>query len=152
MRSGDIHVDVQHDFVFHGKVLVWILKADGSTQKTMYSDHDYIAIPAYTPHIFEFITDTILAEWWDGPFQAWYYEPYRNIVQASFTTMNSRGSFSLYKLVSSPMETLTSNTLQEIIMQSFLFEKKDPMLLLWTTGMAIGLSLGYIWGRHQQRR
>jgi hypothetical protein len=163
MRSGDIHANVQHDFVFHGNVLVWILKADGSTQKTLYSDHDYIAIPAYTPHIFEFITDTVLAEWWDGagPFHAWYYEPYRSIVEASFTTATfsttkrGGGSFSLYKLVSPPMEASARNTyLQEImhVSSSLLFQNhKNSLLLCWTiTGMAIGLSLGYIMGR--QRR
>jgi hypothetical protein len=153
MRSGDIHACVQHDFIFHGQVVVWILQADGSTNKTLYSQHDYISIPSYTPHIFEFITDTILAEWWDGPFQAWYYEPFRNIVEhayssTTFTPSKTRGSFSIYKLVpESPACSSISTTWQEKI-QSLL--QKEDHLLLWT-GMAIGLSLGYLFGTRRRR-
>lgn len=33
MRSGDIHRNMQHDFVFSGQVEVWFLKKDGSTMK-----------------------------------------------------------------------------------------------------------------------
>ena len=157
MRSGDIHCCVQHDFVFYGRVCVWLLQADGSTQKTLYSDHDYIRIPAYTPHIFEFLTDTIVAEWWDGPFRAWYYAPYRNIVEASSFISSSkrrqRGSFSLYQLVhptTAQQSSSVSNSLQDNIVSLFQKNNENPFLITWTTGcivMAIGLSLGYILGR-----
>jgi hypothetical protein len=151
MRSGDIHCCVQHDFVFSGQVCVWLLQADGSTQKIMYTNHDYIHIPAYTPHVFEFVTDTIMAEWWDGPFHAWYYEPYRNIVQASFIASSTTraGSLSIYKLVPPPMDSLSPTSVQESILS--LFHNQDPVLLFTWTGcvMAIGLSLGYILGRRR---
>ena len=115
LRSGDVHDSVQHDFVFSGKVRVWILvqketttttttatkediirdpspataecsssddkthpssitdnnddddkDASLSTIKTTYGPGDYITIPPYTPHIFEFLTDAVLAEWCVG--------------------------------------------------------------------------------------
>lgn len=73
----------QHDFVVSGAVRVWTLQKDGSTLRTRYDQHAHIAIPPYTPHLFEFLQDLCLVEWWDGPFAAWYYEPYRSLVQRS---------------------------------------------------------------------
>lgn len=87
MRSGDIHKSVQHDFVFSGKVKVWTLSKRGTTHTKIYTANQYIEIPMYVPHIFEFINDSVMAEWWDEPFEAWFYEPYRNIVLQ--TSMNS---------------------------------------------------------------
>jgi hypothetical protein len=35
------------------------------------------------PHIFEFLEDNnALLEWWDAPFEAWYYGPYRSRIEA----------------------------------------------------------------------
>jgi len=84
MRSGDLHANTQHDFIFKGKVEVWIREGD-STRKRIYEDKEYLKIDPYVPHIFHFLEDTIMAEWWEPePFHAWYYEPYRKIVQDSF--------------------------------------------------------------------
>lgn len=30
--------------------------------------------------MFEFLEDNCLIEWWGDEFMAWYYEPYRNII------------------------------------------------------------------------
>jgi hypothetical protein len=96
-RSGDIHKVTQHDFVFSGKVKVWTLDNDGRTVQQTYHRNDYICIPPFTPHIFEFVDDSVVAEWWDGDFHAWFYEPYRKLVEKS-STIPQPGTVSLYTL------------------------------------------------------
>lgn len=86
MRSGDIHTNTQHDFVFEGQVEVWTLAQDGSTTKEIYGAYEYIRVPPFVPHIFHFIEDTTMAEWWEPePFQAWFYIPYRKLVDELFS-------------------------------------------------------------------
>jgi hypothetical protein len=87
MRSGDLHKVSQHDFVFEGSVRVWLLQKDGTTSSQTYGSYSYVCIPPYTPHIFEFVRDTVMAEWWDaGEFCAWFYQPYRELVELSVQT------------------------------------------------------------------
>lgn len=91
MRSGDIHPNLQCDFIFSGKVKVWTLSKDGSTTVQSYEKHDFIQIPIGVPHIFEFVEDTCMAEWWEPQgFQAWFYKPYREIVDKSFSSMTEK--------------------------------------------------------------
>jgi len=80
MRSGDVHKNVQFDFIFSGKVEVWF-KIDGKDEKTIYEKNSFIEIPPGTPHLFNFLEETFMAEWWDGDFEAWYYRPYREIIE-----------------------------------------------------------------------
>ena len=81
LRSGDLHPNEQFDFIFSGKIKIWTLQSDGCTKITNYGANDFIRIPRGVPHVFEFVEDTVLAEWWDPPgFQAWFYKPYRDIV------------------------------------------------------------------------
>ena len=83
LRSGDIHPNTQCDFIFSGSVKIWTLSnIDGSTKTTTYSKYDFIKIPRGVPHVFEFIEDTVMAEWWEDPsgFECWFYKPYRDIV------------------------------------------------------------------------
>ena len=83
LRSGDIHPNTQCDFIFSGSVKVWTLSnIDGSTITTTYGKHEFIKIPRGVPHVFEFIEDTVMAEWWEDPsgFECWFYKPYRDIV------------------------------------------------------------------------
>mmetsp|Transcript_3185 Transcript_3185/g.7311 ORF Transcript_3185/g.7311 Transcript_3185/m.7311 type:complete len:253 (-) Transcript_3185:1537-2295(-) len=102
MRSGDLHPNVQCDFVFAGSVQVWTLEKDGSTKKTIYGPKQYIEIPPYVPHVFNFLEDTVIAEWWEGRdgttsnFRAWFYKPYRCIVDESFTS-STRGIMKLFE-------------------------------------------------------
>lgn len=133
MRSGDIHKDTQHDFVFRGKVNVWTLTPNGSTAKKVYGPNEYIAIPPYTPHVFEFLEDSVIAEWWDGPFQAWFYEPYRKVVQASFVA--SKGRLARYAIMDHHPLSIFRN---------------DKQLQFWWTGLVIGVTLGYFWGKHHR--
>ena len=55
MRSGDIHKNIQHDFVFEGRVEVWFLEKNGSTTKLIYGAYEYIRVPPLTPHVFHFL-------------------------------------------------------------------------------------------------
>ena len=85
LRSGDIHPNEQCDFIFSGKVNLWTLSKDGSTIVTTYCKHEFIKIPRGVPHVFDFLEDTVMAEWWEPQgFQPWFYRPYREIVDASF--------------------------------------------------------------------
>jgi hypothetical protein len=80
MRSGYLHPNNKHDFVFSGKVEVWTLTAK-NTEKRVYEAGEHFVIPPYSPHILHFLEDTVIAEWWEpGPFRCWYYHPYRRII------------------------------------------------------------------------
>jgi hypothetical protein len=84
MRSGDVHRETQHDFVLEGLVDVWVLEKDGTTRVRRYGPNSYVSVPPCTPHVFEFVQDTAMVEWWDtDAFAAWYYRPYRDIVDAN---------------------------------------------------------------------
>lgn len=98
MRSGDIHKNTQHDFVFEGLVEVCFLEKDGSSTKRKFGAYEYIRVPPLVPHIFHFLKDTVMAEWWEPePFQCYFYTPYRKIVEHSFTGSVKKGK--LVKLV-----------------------------------------------------
>jgi hypothetical protein len=42
-----------------------------------------LVIPAHVPHIFRFLNDTVMGEWWDEAFETRYYRPYRRVVDAA---------------------------------------------------------------------
>lgn len=44
---------------------------------------DYAATPAGHPHLFEFENDSALLEWWDCPYRAWFFKPYRARIDAA---------------------------------------------------------------------
>lgn len=135
MRSGDLHVDTQHDFVFSGKVRVWIMNEHGITEKTVHGPKQYLAISPYVPHVFEFLEDTVIAEWWDRPFHSWFYQPYRRIVEASFqaSTTATPGRFSHYITVDK----------EPIVGASSLAVK------WWWTGVVLGMTIGYLLGKRR---
>lgn len=83
MRSGDLHKNKQFDFIFSGKVEIWF-RQEGKDVKKVFGKNALIEIPPHVPHLFNFIEDTVMAEWWEGPFEAWYYKPYRDIIDAQF--------------------------------------------------------------------
>jgi len=85
MRSGDLHKNIQYDFVFNGKFELWTRIGDTDVKK-MYGPNEFIEIPPGTPHLFNFLEDTLMAEWWNGPFDAWYYRPYRTIIEKGSKT------------------------------------------------------------------
>lgn len=149
MRSGDIHAHIQHDFIFQGKIQVWILTKDGTTQKHIYNKGQYITIPSFTPHIFEFLEDSIIAEWWDYPFKAWFYKPYRTIVQNSFSSSagstTKPGQFHHYIIEDKPKEekkeVIDDEKKEKCQQQQAIIIKYT--LPTWFSGLAVGLCLGY---------
>jgi hypothetical protein len=109
------------------------MNENGITQKTIYGPSQYLAIPPYVPHVFEFLEDTVIAEWWDRPFHSWFYQPYRKIVEASFHA-TTPGHFSHYLTVDK----------EPIVGASSLADVK----CLWT-GVVLGMTIGYFLGRHR---
>ena len=133
MRSGDIHKNTQHDFIVEGQVEVWFLEKDRTTTKKICGAYEYIRVPPLVPHIFHFMQNTTMAEWWEPePFQAWFYTPYRQLVEQSFTGSVQNGR--LVKLV--PDEHVGSKWSAN----------------LFTTaagGIALGLVIGIMVGRRK---
>lgn len=80
MRSGDLHKNTQFDCIVKGKCELW-LRIDDEDVKQVYGANSFIEIPPGTPHLFLFLEDTYMLEYWDGPFEAWYYRPYRQIIE-----------------------------------------------------------------------
>jgi len=132
MRSGDIHCNTQHDFLFEGSVQVWFLEKNGSTTKKTYGAYEYIRVPPLVPHVFYFLQDSVMAEWWEPePFEAYFYTPYRQVVEESFSGSHKKGK--LVKLVVNE-------------------ESQCSSLKLWTTafgGIALGLFVGIMAGRRK---
>lgn len=80
MRSGDVHRSRQLDLIFAGRVAV-TTRERGRDVRREYGSGSLIEIPANVPHIFDFLNDTVMAEWWpDASFEARYYRPYRRRV------------------------------------------------------------------------
>ena len=85
LRSGDLHNCTQHDLLIHGKVRLLLkdLQTGIETTLSFRGDRDVISIPARTPHLFQFLEDSLAIEWWDCPFQAWFYRPFRDTLDSS---------------------------------------------------------------------
>jgi hypothetical protein len=88
MRSGDLHKNKQFDMILSGKIELWTLEK-GKTVKQVIGPHTYIVLNPHVPHLFNFLEDTVMMEWWDGPFEAFFYKPYRDIIDAQFKKMTS---------------------------------------------------------------
>jgi len=69
-----------------------------------------------------------MAEWWDGPFYAWFYDPYRKIVEKSFRATKP-GFFAHYSL-------------QRGLGDSFLNMLSQQQV--WWLGLAAGFGAGYL--------
>ena len=106
MRHGDFHPNVQCGFIFSGKLEVWTPGPDGKTQKKLYGPNDYVEVAPYVPHVYNYVEDTIMAEWWESTgsgegshFKHWFYAPYRRIVDVSFvkTTAGEKGRLRIFR-------------------------------------------------------
>eukprot|EP00877_Chromochloris_zofingiensis_P008439 jgi/Chrzof1/3849/Cz13g11030.t1 len=83
-RSGDLHNCIQYDVVLQGRTRLRMIDPHtGQEVVHHYEANDFIVIPARTPHMFEFLEDSYLLEWWDDEFKAWYYKPYRDVIKQS---------------------------------------------------------------------
>jgi hypothetical protein len=80
-RSGDFHSYTQYDALLSGRAELLTLEG-GKHVWCILTANDAIAIAPYVPHLFVFREDTVMMEWWDGPFSAWYYTPFRNMIKA----------------------------------------------------------------------
>jgi len=84
MRSGDLHNCTQVDFILKGVVTLIIPNKDvpGANHEYTHRALAVIRVPKFTPHILRFDKDTVMAEWWECPFHAYYFAPYRSRVEA----------------------------------------------------------------------
>ncbi|KAK9817420.1 hypothetical protein WJX74_008934 [Apatococcus lobatus] len=87
MRSGDLHNCTQMDLILSGRAILRRLDIfSGQELVREYGANDFILIPPRIPHIFEFLEENYMVEWWDCPFEAWYYKPYRDRIQTATRT------------------------------------------------------------------
>ena len=93
MRSGDVHRSRQLDMVFSGLCTVTTREAGRDVRRT-YGAGSLIELPAHVPHAFEFLNDTVTAEWWPdaAAFEARYYRPYRAKVDRAYAAMEGVAS------------------------------------------------------------
>jgi hypothetical protein len=82
-RSGDFHPTVQYDVILKGKFRITIKKNNKDIVSEK-GENEFIEIPPNTPHLFKSLTDTVMLEWWGGPFEVGYYQPYRKFVEEQF--------------------------------------------------------------------
>jgi len=85
LRSGDLHRDRQVNHIVAGAVK--LTQRIGKTDVT--SSHraaETVVLPAFTPHLYEFLEDTLMTEHWideggkPAPFKAWLFKPYRDLI------------------------------------------------------------------------
>lgn len=83
IRSGEIHPNNQFDFIIKGKFEIWTIEGE-KIVKRRYKENDFFVINKNTPHLFKCLEESIMLEWWDGPFEAEYYQPFRKFVEEQF--------------------------------------------------------------------
>lgn len=86
LRSGDMHPNTQYDLILMGEFEITLRQGDEDVVITKKAN-ELLEIPPDTPHLFRSVTDTVMIEWWDGPFEAEYYEPYRKLIEAQLEEM-----------------------------------------------------------------
>ena len=79
-RGGDLHKNTQYNAIISGKVKITTLENNKEVENIL-DQNSFVIIKPHVPHLFEFLEDTVMAEWWDGPFQSWYFKPFRNLVK-----------------------------------------------------------------------
>jgi mannose-6-phosphate isomerase-like protein (cupin superfamily) len=80
LRSGDLHPVAQFDVVLDGEAELTTRLGNRDVVRKL-KKNEFASIPPNVPHLFRFLKDTVMIEWWDGPFQAEYYKPYRDLVE-----------------------------------------------------------------------
>ncbi|KKS00035.1 MAG: hypothetical protein UU49_C0001G0035 [Candidatus Magasanikbacteria bacterium GW2011_GWC2_41_17] len=78
-RAGDYHPTEQYSIILKGKIKLTLRQKNKDVSK-QYGPNKLIIIPPNTPHLYKFITDTVIVEWLAGHYRAQYYEPYRKII------------------------------------------------------------------------
>ncbi|MEK6967763.1 MAG: cupin domain-containing protein [Nanoarchaeota archaeon] len=80
LRSGDYHPNTQYNIILKG-ILEITIRKNGKDITSRNEPGQLIIIPPNTPHLYKSVTDTVLLEWWSGPFKVKYYMPYRKIIE-----------------------------------------------------------------------
>lgn len=80
LRSGDYHPNTQYNIILKGRLEI-TLRQDGRDVVMEKDPNELIEIPPNTPHLFKSLTESVIIEWWSGPFEVQYYEPYRKLVE-----------------------------------------------------------------------
>ena len=84
VRSGDVHPCHQVNVLAFGKARVTTVENDGTVVIRSVAGGDRVVVPAHTPHLYEFLEDTVMTESWVHAgnrtrcaFEAWFHEPLR---------------------------------------------------------------------------
>jgi dTDP-4-dehydrorhamnose 3,5-epimerase-like enzyme len=86
-RGGDYHPVTQYGLVLKGKFEITLRKGE-KDEVVKKGPNELIVIPPNIPHLYKSLTDSVFIEWWDGPFEAEYYEPYRKFMKQQFAHHN----------------------------------------------------------------
>ena len=85
MRSGDLHRYRQVNHIITGAVKLTQRVGDRDVE-SWHRPLDTLVLPPYTPHLYHFLEDTLMTEYWidakgdPAPFKAWFYRPYRDVI------------------------------------------------------------------------
>lgn len=91
-RSGDLHKVTQYDVLLTGRARLKVLDpSSGREEIVELVPNVLVGIPPYRPHVFEFLEDCSMLEWWDGAFEAFYYTPYRKEISETSTRLLGGG-------------------------------------------------------------
>eukprot|EP00850_Spirogloea_muscicola_P010754 SM000064S19776 [mRNA] locus=s64:395367:396236:- [translate_table: standard] len=73
-RSGDIHSCTQFDILLRGRTNLHLHDLTLGTDKVLNFEgsNTLIKIPPRVPHLFEFLEESFVIEWWECSFRAWY--------------------------------------------------------------------------------
>lgn len=81
LRSGDLHPVAQHDVLVSGRAELRTRGAGGEERTDTVSAGQHLVLLPHVPHIFTFTEDTVMVEWWEGDFEAWFWRPWRELVE-----------------------------------------------------------------------
>ena len=96
MRSGDLHRQRQVNHIISGSVKL-TQRVGGEDVAVIHHGAETVILPAHTPHLYEFLEDTLMTEYWiddagkPAPFKAWLYKPYRDRISAKSLERPSTG-------------------------------------------------------------
>jgi len=82
LRSGDLHKARQVNHIVSGSVRLTQRIGDADAT-SVHHGAETIVLPAHTPHLYEFLEDTLMTEHWidemgrPAEFRAWLFQPYR---------------------------------------------------------------------------
>ncbi len=82
MRSGDYHKTAQYDLILSGRWRITMRKRKKDIS-IIRGPNTVVKIPPKIPHLYKALSDSIMIEWWDGPFEAKYFWPYRKMIEES---------------------------------------------------------------------